>query len=394
MGVYQNGQEVEIRENFGVETVPGDFSTFVPTDPTTVTFYIRDPDNTVVAYVFGVDAEIKNPSVGVYIFTFSTPPALAGLWYYRVVGTGAVAAVTEGEFTILPSSVLAPVVSEPVNGPCQAWCDPQDIVECANLDISSDTSILEAAAYEASQVLFQLSGRQFTGRCEPVTVRPCADGCGCWPSWMFPGLSPGAPQFPVGGWGWWGPGGLWGGWGWGGNDCGCQPLSRALLPGYPVTSITEVKIDGVVLDEDQYRLDEWRWLTRLADPTTGQAQWWPGCQRLDLPDTEVGTWSCTYVHGVTPPAIGSRAAAQLGGIIYNACISGECSLPVGTIQVTRTGLTTQKAPFVSWSRINGRWATGLPLVDMFLSAYNPAGLKRRPVAWSPGGPKYARKVGT
>lgn len=390
--IYQNGTAILVRETFGVETVPGDFTTFVPTDPTTVTFYLRDPDNVVTTYVFGVAPELTNPAVGVYILE---PGALTlgGVWYYRAEGSGAVIATIEGELTILPSSVLAPSVSEPVNGPCQAWCDPQDIVECANLDISSDTSILEAAAYEASQVLFQLSGRQFSGRCDAVTVRPCSDECGCWPSNLFPGLSPGAPQFPVGAWGWWGAGGL-GGWGWGDSSCGCSPLSRALLPGYPVTSITEVKIDGVVLATDEYRLDEWRWLTRMADPDTNEKQFWPGCQRLDLPDTEVGTWSCTYVHGVTPPTIGKRAAAQLGGVIYQACLSGECSLPVGTIQVTRTGVTTQKAPFVSWARINGRWATGLPLVDMFLSSYNAAGLKRRPVVYSPGGPKYARRVGS
>ena len=36
--------------------------------------------------------------------------------------------------------------------------------------------------------------------------------------------------------------------------------------------------------------------------------------------------------------------------------------------------------------INGRWATGLPAVAMFLSAFNPAGLKRRPqVALQKGG---------
>lgn len=343
--------------------------------------------------MFGVDAELTNPAVGVYVLAHG-PFTLAGQWFYRAegndIGPDSLCAVVEGELTILPSSVLAPVVSEPVNGPCQAWCDPQDVIDCSGIEIGSDTSLLEAACYESSQVLYQLSGRVFSGRCEPVTVRPCADGCGCWPSWMFPGLSAGAPQYPVGGggWGYWG-----GGWGWGSAGCGCGCLSRALLPGYPVTSIEEVKIDGVVLDTDEYRLDEWRWLTRMANPDTNAAQFWPACQRLDLPDTEEGTWSCTYVHGVTPPEIGKRAAAQLAGVIYNACLSGDCALPVGTIQTTRTGVTTQKAPFVSWSQINGRWATGITIVDIFLSSYNAAGLKRRPLVWSPGGPKYARRVG-
>lgn len=393
MGTYQNGTAVEIKETFGFETIPGDFSTFVPTDPTTVTFYVRDPDGTITSYVYGTDPEITNPSVGVYILTLDAPN-VAGSWHYRCAGTGAVKAVIEGEFTVLPSSVLTPVAAEPTNGPCQAWCDAQDIVDCdSSLIVGSDTQVLEAAAYEASQMLYQLSGRQFAGRCDSVTVRPCADGCGCWPNWLFPGLSPGAPQFPVGAWGWWGTSWSAGAWGWGQAGCGCTPLSRALLPGYPVTSIVEVKIDGVVLDESEYRLDEYRWLTRMAD-ADGNPQWWPGCQRLDLPDTEPGTWSCTYVHGVSPPALGVRAAAQLGAEIYKACSGGECALPAGTRQVTRAGVTIQKAPFVAWAQIDGRWATGLTAVDMFLSAYNPSGLTRRPVSWSPGGPKYARRIGT
>lgn len=388
MGVYQNGSAPLIWDVFGIETTPGDFSTFVPTNPTTVTYYLRDPDGTVTPYVFGVDPEVTNPSVG----RFELRPGalnLAGLWTYRAEGTGAVVAICEGDLTILPSSVLTPVVSEPVNGPCQLWCDPQDIVDCSNLDLSSDTSILESAAASASEILYQLSGRIYNGRCTQ-TVRPCSDGCGCWPYQFMPGLSIGAPQVPLGwtgGWGFWGSG-----WGWGGDHCGCSPLSRALLPGYPVTSITEVKIDGVVLAADEYRLDEWRWLTRMAD-SDGNAQFWPGCQRLDLPDTEEGTWSCTYVHGVTPPETGKRAAAQLGGYLYQSCMTGDCTLPVGATQVTRQGITVAKAPFISWTQINGRWATGLPLVDAFLSSVNKKGVSRRPIAWAPGAVPYARKVG-
>ncbi len=394
MGVYQNGTEVQIKENFGLETIPGDFSTFVPTDPTTVTFYLRDPNGTIATYVFGVDAELTNPSVGVYILT-PVGINLGGVWTYRAAGTGTVTAVIEGEFTILPSSVLAPVAAEPTSGPCQIWCDPQDIAECSNVTLSSDTSVLEESAKAASEVLFMLSGRQFTGRCTQ-TVRPCSDGCGCWGNWndLFPGLSPGAPQFPVGAWGPWPIFNSWGwGWGWGGAGCGCSPLSRALLPGYPVTEVTEVKVDGVVLDPDEYRLDDNRWLTRLAD-ADGVAQWWPGCQDLDRPDTEANTWSATYNYGVPAPEIGHKAAAQLGGMIYEACTGGECATPPGTIQKTRQGVTVQMSPFVAWGRnAAGHWQTGLPLVDMFLSSYNSAGVRRRPVIWSPDGPAYARVLG-
>lgn len=64
MGVYQNGSVVFVDETFYVETVPGDFDTAVPTDPTVVTYSTRDPNGDVTSYVFGVDAEVTNPSVG------------------------------------------------------------------------------------------------------------------------------------------------------------------------------------------------------------------------------------------------------------------------------------------------------------------------------------------
>lgn len=287
---------------------------------------------------------------------------------------------------------MSTMTPEPSIGPCQPWCEPQDVIDCCPDIATSDTALIESAALAASQILFPMSGRQFAGVCEQ-TVRPCAAGCGCWAAWMFPGLSPGAPQFPVGSWGWWGPGS--GGWGWGSSGCGCSCLSQALLPGYPVVEITEVKIDGVVLAADEYRLDSWRWLTRMADPVTNEPQFWPGCQRLDLPDTEVGTWSASYTYGMLPPLIGVKAAAQLACEILKACGGGECELPTGTIQVTRAGLTVLKEPFLIWGRRkDGNWATGLPLVDLFLSAVNPSGLKRRPVAWSPGPPTYARRIGS
>lgn len=396
LGVYQNGSEVRITETFGIESIPGDFSTFVPTDPTTVTFYLRDPDGTVTTYIFGVDGEITNPSVGVYVLE---PGALdiGGVWLYRATGSGAVVATIEGELTILPSSVLAPVQAEPAFGPCQVWCDPQDIFDCCSADVGSDTSVAEDAATAATQLLWALSGRQFAGRCiTSPPVRPIADGCGCWgpwSSWLTPGLSPGAPQYPVGAAGW-GPWGYWGtGWGWGAAGCGCAPVSRALLPGYPVIEVTEVKIDGVVLDPDEYRLDERRWLTRMAD-ADGNPQWWPGCQDIAKPDTEVGTWSATYAYGEAVPEMGHQAAAQLGCEIYKSCVGLECATPPGTVQKTRQGVTMQMAPFVAWGRKDGQWATGLTKVDMFLSMTNPSGLRRRPTIWSPSGPAYARIVGS
>ncbi len=374
MGVYQLGTAVTITETFSLLGVP--------TSPTTVTYTVQDPNGVDTTYVYGVAPEVSNPSPGVFVLQL---PALTvpGKWLYNVIGDGAVVAVGSGEFTILQSAIDPAAVVGPQQGPCTPWIDCGDISALCD---TTDLALLDGIAQSAGEILFQLSGRKFTGRCQQ-TVRPCADGCGCWPAWTFPGLSPGAPQYPVGGggWGWWGTG-----WGWGSTDCGCQPLSQALLPGYPVTVIDEVKIDGIVLSPDEYRLDEYQWLVRMGE-VDGSPNLWPGCQRLDLPDTEENTWSATYTYGAEVPLAGKYAAQQLACEIYASLSGGDCKLPAGTVQVTRAGITVQKAPFTSWAQIDGRWASGLPLVDLFLASSNPSGLQRRPVVWAPGMPKYAKK---
>lgn len=279
---------------------------------------------------------------------------------------------------------------EPVSGPCSAWVTAQEVADCCSVDVGTNVALFEDVALAASQLLFELSGRQFTGSCEQ-TVRPCADGCACWDYVVSPAV---VPQVPWGfSWGYWGCG-----WGWGWEGCnqtdgyGCGAVSQVLLQGYPVTEITQVKINGDVLAASEYRLDGYRWLVRMAD-TDGNAQTWPSCQRLDLPDTEECTWSVTYTFGVEPPVLGVRAAAEVACELYKACSGAECQLPLDTSKLTRQGVTIERAPFVrwAWSRENG-WATGLLQTDAFLAAYNPGGSNRRAIAWSPDIPQYGRVI--
>ena len=111
------------------------------------------------------------------------PLSLAGFWTYRAQGTGTVEAVAEGDWTILPSSVVSPVVTEFFPTPCTPWCDAQDAwIACGSptTTIGSGSSATECPvdmkpyANMASWLLFELSGRLYSGRCER-TVRPCGD---------------------------------------------------------------------------------------------------------------------------------------------------------------------------------------------------------------------------
>lgn len=372
MGVYPLDTAVTVTETFRILGVP--------TDPTTVTYKLQDPEGVTTTYVFGVDAEVTNPSVGVYLL--ETPACtIPGTWLYEIVGTGAVVATGQGDFTILQSSIAPQDVPFPQFGPCQPWIDCGDVRDRCETEETDET--LDGIAAMASQIMFEISGRQFTGNCER-TVRPCENvQNACW------GLN---PYYGWTGWPWaW----TWDGvtWGWYdsiGCHCGCNALSQVKLPGYPVTQITEVKIDGVVQSPTTYRLDDWQFLTRMRDPAEPTIPlFWPSCQIMDLDDTESGTWSVSYLSGVAPPLAGKSAAAALACELLPGA---DCKLPSGAIRIVRQGVTIDRLQPLAEMLMKG--ATGIVAIDSFIAAYNPSGLRRRPAIWSPNGPQYARSVGS
>src|SRR5260221_14608836 len=133
---------------------------------------------------------------------------------------------------------------------CSPWISGADVAECCNVEDASDSSVFDASAEVASEILFNLSIRRYPGTCERV-VRPCWVGCGC--PWQV--LSRGYIVWnPY----WLNAWGGYGSWAWGldGYDqsCGCRPLSKGLLAGY-VNEIVEVLIDGAVVGPNTYRVD-------------------------------------------------------------------------------------------------------------------------------------------
>lgn len=305
---------------------------------------------------------------------------------------------------------MTSTASGPVEGPCTAWITGDEVAECCAISSPSTDQLdqFDVFAVEASMLLFELSGRKYAGSCEQ-TVRPCAAGCGCWGAG-------GAAVQGTAAWYWAPWQGVWSWWGEGyASRCGaCSPVSKALLPGYPVTGIVEVKIGDTVLPEiavdgpsvgqPNWRLDGWRELTRLGyidDQGIRQSRWWPACQDLSLPDGQPGTWSVTYEYGTAPPLAGVEAAKQLACELQKSCSGGDCALPAGVTRVQRQGITIDRGLLLTWGAATnargiktGGWTTGLTLVDAFLSAYNPFGNRRRPGFWSPDLPEYAQKLGT
>jgi hypothetical protein len=240
-------------------------------------------------------------------------------------------------------------------GPCDGW---NDVIWTCNLTPAMQ-AVTGTAVAAASDVLFALSGRRL-GICT-LTVRPCRSSCfgDGWPfnQWWQLGMWP-RPFFYQGVWYNLTCGSCT-------NGCSCNYVSEALLPA-PVSSIDQVKVDGVVLDPSQYRVDEWRKLVRLG------GQMWPLCNDLTKADTEVGTWSVTVKFGVEVSTLGNLALGELASQFAKliAC-DDSCMLPKPMQQLVRQGVTLN---FLDPNELFANGRIGLYLTDLFLTVENPVGL--------------------
>jgi len=253
-----------------------------------------------------------------------------------------------------------------------AWCSEEEIPagRRKNLD---DISVAFAISV-ATDLLYVLSGRQFrSGR---SLVRPTQiDSAYGQQSYLYPyssmsgygsawGFSSGW-AFSAMGMGWW---------------AGGQDLSECVLQG-PVQEIEWVIVDGTVLDPSDYTLYEKRRLVRNVDATGQTTGSWPWLQPLTLPLTEPGTWGISYRWGKDPPPAGKAAAIELA-IEVARSLSGDdnARLPARVISVATQGVSTAVGDALSFVKES---LSGIPLVDLFLQAQNPAKLRRRTVMLGP-----------
>lgn len=261
----------------------------------------------------------------------------------------------------------------PVIGPCSPWTTASDVLACCDIGECDTPSVLDDVAELASTTLFEVSGRRFNGICERV-LRPYASPCQCWSliggsRWVW------SYSTAVGIWGW----------GWfneGGDRRGCTPLQQITLPGYPVQQVTEVLIDGDVVDPATYRLDNRRDLVRMDDPGPPYVKnYWPGCQNLALEADQPGTFQVSYTWGMAPPQVGVEAAAELACELFKSCQGAECAIPAGATRVTRQGVTIERSLFTHW--LDPSTPTGLLYLDLFLRSYWGGGTGRQAAIWSP-----------
>lgn len=265
--------------------------------------------------------------------------------------------------TTTPDVPPAPV---PYGG-CPWPIDPA----CAGAEWAAlDPDVQERAVAFASATLQRLTGNRVTN-CT-ITVRPCKPRTG-WNTGHALPFYTGYPFLPTitatGAWINVGCCGV--------SDCHCETTCSVALP-RPASRVDEVRVDGVALAPSDYFLSGnlLVWAGEGACP-------FPATQDLGKPDTEVGTFSVTYLNGYAPDGLAACAAGTLAAEYAKVFTGqGKCRLPAGVTTVVRQGVTMEIA---SGAFPDG--LTGIRNVDAFIAMWNPRGLEREATVWSPDAPK-------
>lgn len=252
---------------------------------------------------------------------------------------------------------------------------PPLTVDCWLIDVAGcgDTTDWDAADDDARERAGRLAVRTLTmlagGAVEPcpITVRPATVGCyqRTWATYPVSGPTTGgfSPRLHSGTWINLVCGSC-------GDGCYCGGPSTIVLRG--ATAVAQVTVDGVVLDESAYRLDQGGRLVRLDGGV------WPHWQNLAAGTDGLGTFAVTY-YATAPGRLGEQAAGTLALEWLAACSErGNCRLPSGTVQVARSGVTMQITP---GSFPDG--LTGIREVDLWVQSVNPHGLATPSMVWSP-----------
>jgi hypothetical protein len=274
----------------------------------------------------------------------------------------------------------------PRSGACAAWAQASDIEGISRVKKRAEELALTPEALEglcaeaataASDILYELSGKIFPGQCGPVTVRPVSRPTDidtrAWGAtlstvgWV-------ASQGFASAYGSFNPAVL--------AHYGTLEPPQIELP-YPVTEVVQVKIDGEVIPEDEYELRDFKTLVRLRPTasTVPTARWgWPTSQIMDLPDTEPGTFSVTYMYGNPPPAMGKIAARKLAEYLALPLLGETKDYPKRVTSVARQGVSTMVTDVMDLLR---EGMLGIYECDLFIKTYNPSKLKRQAAVWSP-----------
>lgn len=268
--------------------------------------------------------------------------------------------MVDNQFSSAFSTAFDSIISN--FSPAFDLCWPVDWTVCDSEFYTTLTPELIALSESlAVQTLRALTGYR-VGGCA-ITVRPCKRSC-------MPGSYLTSPDAGVdwagyagaGAWGWTpyvGPDGLWlNSCGCRNDNCSCVEVREVILPG-PVGRVDSVILDGVVIPNTSYRVDNGNRLVR----TDGDD--WPTCQDMNL-ESGVGTFFVTYLRGVPVDGVGSYVAGLLAAEFAKACTGADCALPSNVTNIARQGINVDLEPEMFADGL-----TGIRSVDAWVRVWNP-----------------------
>lgn len=261
---------------------------------------------------------------------------------------------------------------------CVPWVTAVDVKADRADAAAFDNVTLDRAAGAASDLLYVLSGRKFPGLCSASlrpTARPRRWSLANWMTFLTQNYN-----------------GFSESWGRCDNEGadGCCHIPTIDLGVFPVRSIVAVRIDGVTIPTNEYRLDESRLLVRTRPNSTfipTQRYGWPTCQDLGLPDSQPNTFAVDLMFGADPPALGLQAAAAMAVEFSKAWANISNRLPQRLTSITRQGVSMAVLDPMAFL---DKGMTGIYEVDLFVKTYNPTASKVRPAVWSPDIPRPRR----
>lgn len=227
-----------------------------------------------------------------------------------------------------------------MSGPCTPYFTADDVAADPRL-CNAASELVEDLPAHASEVMWVLLGRQFSGPCQ-VTVRPEND-LGCWPRSRFTST---------------------------------HDFDEAILLDEQTTEVNEVKIDGDVFTA-------W-YVTNGNELRRSDGRRWPASQSLHLPDSSPGTFSVTYTFGSPPPGMVKLAAIEVAVNLYwERTNDTRNRLPADVTGGTRQGTSYRVDRDADKVRQAG---PNMPTVMNAMGTFNPTNQRVPPDVYTHAGP--------
>lgn len=260
-------------------------------------------------------------------------------------------------------------------GPCSSWATEDELcVPCLDQIAYID---FDTYLQQASELLYQLSGQQFSGICTE-TIEPCSQRFSGHPTQFEPFMTAPIrhlhPQSPF----------PWTGCGHD-NPCGCPGFPAIQIPRIDVIDVISVTLTNSSGDVITYTAYDGVFELEGDFLLRVDGDRWPTCD----PDFTV-----TYEFGTAPPTSGVQAAAVLACELLLACNpealpDAKCRLPRNISSISRQGVSVI---FERLTRNRGPFRFGIWEIDVFLEAYNPHGVSAPSVVMSPDTMNIARRI--